>query len=165
MRKRQEQTDKNNYELKDIINEISECSDIPQDLLQKLKLLVCSEYSIQTCDQCNSIFRCGRSKAGQAFQNVLDILDNLSVSYELLFEENDLDIKVRYNDKEYQCEIVLNESAEKPVKGIRVKKEQRECWAVLDGEYGILYYYMKTGRLEFYSVGEKIELLVCLKEF
>ncbi len=46
----------------------------------------------------------------------------------------------------------------------QVKKEQRECWLAEGGEHGILYYYMKTGRLEFYSVGEENRLLVCLKD-
>ena len=163
MREKQEQANKDDYELKKLINEISDGSDVPKYLLRKLRALICNNYSIHMNDQQDSAFRCGHSKAGQAFQEVLDILDSLSVSYELLFAENDFDILVQYNGKEYLCEIVLNDSAEIPVRNIRVKKEQRESWLSEDGEHGIMYYYMKTGRLEFFSVGEENKLLACLK--
>lgn len=165
MRERQEKADKDNYELEKIINEISNGLDLPKDLLQRLKVLVHNNYLIQTNNQQDVAFRCGHSKAGQAFQDVMDILDNLSVPYELLFAENDFDIKVQYNNKEYLCEIVLNDNAEIPVRNIRVKKEQRESWLAEDGEHGVMYYYMKLGRLEFYSVSEENVLLECLKSF
>lgn len=163
MREKQDRANKDDYELEKLMKEISDDSDVPQYLLLKLKALICNNYSIHRNNQQDSAFRCGHSKAGQAFQEVLDILDNLSVSYKLLFAENDIDIKVQYNGREYLCEIVLNDNAEKPVRNIHVKKEQRESWLAEDGEHGIMYYYMKTGRLEFYSVGEENVLLACLK--
>lgn len=163
MREKQDRANKDDYELEKLMKEISDDSDVPQYLLLKLRALICNNYSIHRNNQQDSAFRCGHSKAGQAFQEVLDILDNLSVSYTLLFAENDIDIKVQYNGKEYLCEIVLNDSTEKPVRDIHVKKEQRESWLAEDGEHGIMYYYMKTGRLEFYSVGAENVLLACLK--
>lgn len=163
MREGQEQAQKADYELEKLINEIMNGSDIPKELLQKIIALVRNNYMLQINNQQDSAFRCGHSKAGQAFLEVLDILDNLSVSYELLFAENDFDIKIQYNGKEYLCEIVLNDSAEIPVRNIRVKKEQRESWLSEGGEHGIVYYYMRTGRLELYSVGEENKLLACLK--
>ena len=105
----------------------------------------------------------GPPEGGQAVQEVLDILDNLSVPYELLFEENDVDIKIQYNNEDYLCEIVLNDSAEIPVRNIRMKKGQRESWLAENENHGVMYYYMKTGRLEFYGVNEENELLACLK--
>lgn len=164
MREKQEQARRDDDELEQLVGEISNSSDVPEALLQKLRALVSNNYSIELDNQKADVFRCGHSKAGQAFREVLDILDNLSVPYKLLFSENDLDIKVQYCGKEYLCEIVLNDNAEMPVRNIRVKKEQRECWLAEGGEHGILYYYMKTGRLEFYSVGEENGLLVCLKD-
>lgn len=163
MRERQERADKDNYELNGLINEISDYPGIPSDLLQKLKL-VCTNYLIQMNNPQDSDFKCGRSKAGEAFKEVLDILNTLSISHELIFAENDLDVRIRYNDTEYLCEIVLNDKAEKPVRNIRMKKEQRESWADIDGKYGVLYYYLKTGRLELYDIDEENKLLVCLKE-
>lgn len=163
MREKQEQANEDDHELEKLINEISDGSDVPKYLLHKLRALIYNNYSIHPNDQQDAAFRCGHSKAGQAFQEVLDILDKLSVSYELLFAENDFDIKVQYNGKEYLCEIVLNDNAEIPIRNIRVKKEQRESWVSEDGEHGIMYYYMRTGRLEFYSVGEENKLLACLK--
>ena len=164
MRESQERADKAYYELNELINEISDYPNVPSDLLQKLKKMVCSNYLILMNDQQDSAFKCGRSKAGRAFREVLDILDNLSISYELLFAENDIDIKIQYDDKEYLCEIVLNDKAENHIRNIRIKKEQRESWAVVDGKYGVLYYYMKTGRLEFYGVDEENGLLACLQD-
>lgn len=163
MRERQEQARRNDHELERLINEISTGSNVPDDLLQRLRALVCDNYSIQTGNQQDRVFRCGSSKAGRAFQEVLDILENLSVPYELLFAENDIDIRVQYNNKDYLCEIVLNESAEIPVNNIHVKKEQREGWMAETGAHGIMYYYMRSGRLEFYSVGKENRLLACLK--
>lgn len=163
MREKQEQADIDDYELETLINEISNRADVPEDLLQKLRVLVCNNYSIQMNDQQNPAFRCGHSKAGHAVQKVLGILENLAVPYELLFEENNFDIKVQFDNKDYLCEVVLNANAEIPVRSIHVKKEQRESWLTEDGEHGIMYYYMKTGRLEFYSVGETNKFLACLE--
>lgn len=164
MRERQEQDDEVNNELKKFLNEISKRTDIPDDLIQKFKLLLCKNFLFQTNDQQNFVFRCGHSRAGQAFRDVLDILEKRSVPHELLFADKDADIKIQYNGKEYLCEIVLNDKAEKPVRCIHVKKVQRESWTAAGGNYGILYYYMKTGRLEFYSVDGKNELLACLED-
>lgn len=163
MRERQEQADEDDRELEGLINEISNNADVPKDLLQKLKKLVYNNYSIRMNNWQDSVFRCGHSKAGQAFQEVLDILDDLSVPHELLFAENDFDIKVEYNGKEYLCEIVLNDSTRTPVRNIRMRKEQKESWLAENGNHGVMYYYMKTGRLEFYSVSEENRLLACLK--
>jgi len=164
MRERQEQDDQCNNELKKLINEISDLTDMPDDLKQKVKRLVCNNFLFQTNDQQDSTFRCGHSRAGQAFQEVLYILERWSVPHELLFSDEDIDIKIQYNDKEYLCEIVLNDKAQKPVKCIHIKSEQRESWTAENGNYGVLYYYMRTGRLEFYRVDENNELLVCLKD-
>lgn len=163
MREKQEQAGIDDDELEGLIDEISNRSDVPKDLLRKLRTLVCNNYSIKRNNQQDSDFRCGHSKAGQAVQEVLDILDNLSVPYELLFEENDVDIKIQYNNEDYLCEIVLNDSAEIPVRNIRMKKGQRESWLAENENHGVMYYYIKTGRLEFYGVNEENELLACLK--
>ncbi|MCM1193675.1 MAG: hypothetical protein NC123_17770 [Butyrivibrio sp.] len=146
-----------------LINEISDKYAVSEDLLQRLRKLVSSNYLMQSDNPQNTAFRCGCSKAGRAFQEVLGILNELSVSYELLFAEKDFDLKMRYNDRDYLCEIVLNDSAERPVRNIRMNAEQRECWLAENGEHGILYYYLKTGRLEFYSIGEENELLACFR--
>lgn len=164
MRERQEQADKDNNELKKLINEISSLTDMPDELLQKFKLLVRNSFLLPINEQQDSAFRCGHSKAGQAFQDVLEILEKQSVPHELLFVDKDIDIKIQYEGKEYLCEIVLNDSAEKPVRCIHMKREQRESWTAAGGNYGVLYYYIKTGRLEFYSVDEENELLACLKD-
>jgi len=165
MRERQELDDQCNNELKKLINEIANLTDVPDDLMKKIKLLERNHFLFQTNNQQDSAFRCGHSRAGQAFQDVLDILEKQYVPYELLFSDKDIDIKIQYNGKEYLCEIMLNDKAEKPVKCIRMNREQRESWTVETGNYGVLYYYMKTGRLEFYSVGKDNELLVCFKEY
>lgn len=163
MREKQEQASMDDCELEGLINEISNRTNIPKGLLQKLRALVHDNSLIQKNNQQNSDFRCGHSKAGRAVQEVLDILNHLFIPYELLFGENDIDVKVQYNNKDYLCEIVLNDSAEIPVRNIRVKKEKRESWLAEDRNHGIIYYYMKTGRLEFYSISEENVLLACLK--
>ncbi len=43
---------------------------------------------------------------------------------------------------------------------MREKQEQARNWQ----RHRLLYYYMKTGRLEFYSAGEENRLLVCQKD-
>lgn len=62
-----------------------------------------------------------------------------------------------------QIQGISDSWAEKPVGWIHMKKEQREWWAAKEGNHGVLYYYMKTGRLEFFSVADKIDLPVCLR--
>ncbi|MCH5249133.1 MAG: HNH endonuclease [Lachnospiraceae bacterium] len=164
MRKAQEQSDKNDEELKKLLNLISDCSDIPGELLHKLNTLVSNNFLVQADSYQTPSFKCGRSKAGQAFQEVLAILDELEISYELLFAEDDLDIKIQYNDKEYLCEIVLNDTAEKTVRNMRLKKEQIEKWETMIGNFGFLYYYIKTGKLDLYIIGEEDVDPVCLEE-
>jgi hypothetical protein len=39
-----------------------------------------------------------------------------------------------------------------PVKRISLQQKKIECWIKENGNYGILYYYMKTGRLDFYQL-------------
>lgn len=163
MRKNQEQANKVDHELERLINEISAFSEVSSNLLQKLRTLVSNNYSISLTNSLDSAFRCGHSKAGQAFEEVLDILDGLSVPYELLFAENDIDLKIRYKNIDYLCEIVLSDSTEVSVRSIRVNREQRATWLAEGGKHGILYYFMKTGRLDFYSVSQENELLACLK--
>lgn len=164
MRERQERDDEINNELEKILKQISKCTDIPNNLIQKFMLLMCNNFLFQANNQQDSVFRCGHSRAGQAFQDVLDILEKRSVPHELLFADKDIDVKIQYNGKEYLCGIVLNDKAEKSVKCIHMKKEQKENWTAAGGTYGILYYYMKIGRLEFYSVDEENKLLACLKD-
>lgn len=164
MREKQEQADRDDHELDKLVDEISKESDVPAKLLQSLKELIGRNYLIQVNHQQDPVFRCGHSKAGQAFQEVLDILDSQSVTYELLFAEKDLDIKIQYDGKTYLCEIVLNDSVKEQVKNIRVKTAKRESWLAEGGEHGILYYYLAIGRLEFYKIDRDNELLVCLKE-
>lgn len=163
MRERQEQADKDNRELETLLDEISKMTDLPEALLEKLREHARKYYMVQINPQ-DPAFRCGCSRAGLAFRKVLDILKNASVPCELLFAENDFDIKIQYQGKEYLCEVVLNDSAEAQVRNIRVKKEQRESWLSEEGEHGILYYYLKTESLEFYRVSEETELLGCFRQ-
>ena len=130
----------------------------------KLELFIKGNGTGQSDNWHDPALRCGNSKAGQAFQEVLAILDDLEITYTLLFEEDDLDIRIQYHGKECLCEIVLNENAEKPVEGIRIKKGQLERWSELNADTGILYYYMRLGRLELYCLKEENRFLTCLRE-
>lgn len=150
MRKEQEQSAQNNKELTEIVESICDNKTIPEELLKRLKVFVNREYLTDKEQQENEAFRCGHTKAGMAFQTVLSILTGLNIPYELLYAENDIDIKLNYNERKYLCEIVLNENSMEPIKGIRIRKEQRKAWNELENGWGVLYYYLKTGRLEFY---------------
>lgn len=162
MREKQEQSDKDNEEIKQVLDVLSDNANIPEDLLHRLSAIVQGDYLIQANNQKNIAFRCGRSKAGEAFQKVLKILDRLSISYDLLFGENDIDIRIQYSAKEYLCEIILNDKAEKAVSHIRPVKEKIESWTSKAGNYGILYYYIRTERLDFYCIGSEKMSRACL---
>lgn len=164
MREKQEQSDKDDEAIKQVLDEISDYSSVPEDLLHRLLILMQGSSLSQTNNQKALAFRCGRSKAGEAFREVLTLLDELSMSYELLFAEHDLDIRLEYLDKAYLCEIVLNDKAEKPVSYIRPNKEKIESWTTKEGNYGILYYYIRTGKLDFYCVDREKISSVCLKD-
>ncbi len=164
MREKQEQLDKDDEEIKQLLGVISDYADVPEELLHRLTALMRNISSPQLIDQENISFRCGRSKAGEAFQKVMCILDELAITYELLFAENDLDIRIRYLDREYLCEIVLNDKAERPISHLRPNVGKIESWTEKAGNYGILYYYVKTGRLDFYCIGEDKISVVCLKD-
>ena len=164
LRRRQEQADQDSRELENVLHELSGRLEIPDELRERLEWFAGGNSPKQSDYFSDPVLRCGSSKAGQAFQEVLMILDSLAITYTLLFEEDDLDILIQYQGKEYRCEIVLNEKAVKQAEGIRVKKEQRECWSELTCDVGILYYYMRLGRLEFYEVGAETVLQTCLKK-
>ena len=164
LRRRQEQADQDSRELENVLHELSGRLEIPDELRERLERFAGGNSPKQSDYFSDPVLRCVSSKAGQAFQEVLMILDSLAITYTLLFEEDDLDILIQYQGKEYRCEIVLNEKAVKQAEGIRVKKEQRECWSELTCDVGILYYYMRLGRLEFYEVGAETVLQTCLKK-
>ena len=100
----------------------------------------------------NIEFRCGKSKAGYAFQDVLAILKQKKLKAELLFEEYEMDISLQYHGELYYCEIKLNETNAEQVAYVRVSEEQKEKWKESGRKCGILYYYIKTGRLDFYRM-------------
>jgi hypothetical protein len=140
---------------KRLIAELEERGDIPGEILSKLEVLLRDKIGAQR-DYLQSIeFRCGKSKAGYAFQNVVNNLAKAHIPYELIFEENDLDIAIQYQGSWYLCEIVLNKEKTNPVTNIHLQKEKIENWIKKEEKFGILYYYIKTGRLDFYQMEEE----------
>ncbi len=164
LRRKQEQADSGNRELRNLLQEITDLVDIPDVLLQRLEELLRRNYLISMDQEQTVSYKCGRSRAGEAFQEVIRILNSLSVTNELLFAANDLDIKIQYRGCKYLCEIRLNCDAEKPVKEVRMEGEQLASWRAAEGHYGVLYYYMKTGRLEFHVLSGEAGECICLKE-
>jgi hypothetical protein len=162
LREYQEEEACSDNELKAIIAELEERGDIPGEILSKLGVLLRDKIGEQR-DYLQSIeFRCGKSKAGYAFQNVVNNLAKAHIPYELIFEENDLDIAIQYQGSRYLCEIVLNNEKTNPVTNIHPQKEKIENWIKKEGKFGILYYYIKTGRLDFYQMGgEKKDFIFC----
>lgn len=164
MRKQQEQSRKNEEEIKRMVDRLSRIPEFPENLGKRLQALLQDCFSLLTPDQMDDAYRCGKSKAGLAFQKVLFILQELAIPYELLFDEDDLDIKIQYGEREYICEIILNDVADSPVRKPRMKREQREKWKEKLINGGILYFYLKIERLELYDMDDENGHVICLKE-
>ena len=146
LREKREEADGSETELKSTIDQM----DLPVEFREKVMNFLKHRYNMNLYE--NLQFRCGNSKAGEAFQKVITILEEEEIPVELLFDEYDIDVSIQYHGEKYYCEIKLNDSNTEQIKYIRMSDAQKEKWIESGKKCGVLYYYQKTGRLDFYQL-------------
>ena len=94
------------------------------------------------------------------FEKVEKYLNDRGIENSLVFEEYNMDIKMKFNGITYYCELLIDNSLEE-------KKEYRKKLSVeklitwfekLGSNFGVLFYYTRINRLYFYPISGNIFL-------
>ena len=101
-------------------------------------------------DERSDEFRCGTSKAGEDVYRVLEKLKERDIKYELLFADDDLDVRVEYCGNIYDCEIRVTDHAGTEKRGPIVKREKKKAWLKTGNVCGVLYYYKEQDIMDLY---------------
>lgn len=146
MRKKQSELHKDDEDIEICLNVLKERS-IPEEIINKLSAKLKNEEANKEIQDQEEI-KCGVSFAGECFKQVLDILKRNKWDYELILDEYEKDVKIQFENSEYQCEIVINKKSDKPVSTMRINSDRVDWLQDNKDLFGELYYYSKIGRLE-----------------
>lgn len=91
-------------------------------------------------------FRCGYSKAGEQLLRVLHKFQEIGVWYELIFADDDLDIKLEFEGNIYYCEITTSKSIKSQGRKPIISKEKQLAWLETGKRCCVLCYYEGTDR-------------------
>ena len=94
----------------------------------------------------------------EMFEKAEEYLNNKGIENSLVFEEYNMDIKIKFNDSTYYCELVLDNSANENTEYRKnISLEKLTTWfEKLNYNFGILFYYPKINRMYFYPISDKI---------
>ena len=94
------------------------------------------------------------------FEEVEEYLNDKDIENILVFEEYNMDIKMKFNDSTYYCELVLDNSVEEKAEYRKnISVEKLTTWfEKLNCNFGILFYYPRINRMYFYPVSNEMEL-------
>lgn len=93
------------------------------------------------------------------FEKVSKYLNNRGIKNSIIFEEYNIDFKLKYKNKSYYCELITDKefnSSEKKIKYI--DKEKLEVWfeKLTYDNWGIIYYYSTVDKLYLFSISDNI---------
>lgn len=96
----------------------------------------------------------------EMFEKAEEYLNNKDIENSLVFEEYNMDLKIKINDSTYYCELLIDNSAEEKTEYRKnLSIEKLTTWfEKLKSNFGILFYYPKINRMYFYPVSNKIAL-------
>lgn len=96
----------------------------------------------------------------EMFEKAEEYLNDKGIENRLVFEEYNMDIKMKFNDSTYYCELVLDNSVEEKAEYRKnISVEKLTTWfEKLNCNFGILFYYPRINRMYFYPVSNEMEL-------
>lgn len=144
-------------------NNIREIDVLIDEILHKLdnkKELINLEQLIKQLDQ----LRLSKKKelsnlsSDENFELVEKYLTLRGIKNSIVFEEYNMDIKIKREEVSYYCELVIDESDnDNEVKVKFLDTEKLKIWFTkLRYQFGMLYYYSKLDKLYFYPISELI---------
>lgn len=97
----------------------------------------------------------------EMFEKAEEYLTEKGIENSSVFEEYNMDIKLKINSSTYYCELIVDNSEEEKeeyrknlsVEKLRVWSEKLKC------NFGVLFYYPKINRMYFYAVSDNMNLL------
>lgn len=94
------------------------------------------------------------------FEKVEKYLNDRGIENSLVFEEYNMDIKMKFNGITYYCELLIDDSIEeKKEYRKRISVEKLFTWfEKLGSNFGVLFYYTRINRLYFYPISDNIFL-------
>lgn len=94
----------------------------------------------------------------EQFESVENYLTSRNVKNDAVFEEYNMDIKIKIDEVSYYCELVVdNSDTDNEVKQKFLDTEKLTIWfEKLIYQFGILYYYPKLDKLYFYPISNLI---------
>lgn len=121
---------------------------------QKIETLLCQDIK----DGCSDEFRCGQSEAGQDILQLLSELRGKEIPYQLLFNDDDLDIRIDFQGSTYDCEIKIHHSERGVNRKPYICDEKKREWVKTGNKCGILCYYAEKELLKLYVVHRDMSL-------
>ena len=94
----------------------------------------------------------------EKFESVEDYLTLRDIKNSVVFEEYNMDIKIKIEEVSYYCELIVdNSGTDNEVKLKFLDTEKLTIWfEKLRYQFGILYYYSKLDKLYFYPISKLI---------
>lgn len=95
----------------------------------------------------------------EMFEKAEEYLNDKGIENSLVFEEYNMDFKMKFNGSTYYCELLVDNSLEEKTeyrKNISVEKLTR--FEKLNSNFGILFYYPRINRMYFYPVSNNMTL-------
>jgi len=96
----------------------------------------------------------------ELFENAEKYLNLRGIKNSIVFEEYNMDIKIKINEATYYCELIVDNSSdsrEEYRKNLNIEKTH--CWfEKLNVNFGVLYYYPNINRMFFYPISGVLTL-------
>ena len=89
-----------------------------------------------------------------------EYLNDKGIENSLVFEEYNMDFKMKFNGSTYYCELLVDNSLEEKTEYRKnISVEKLTTWfEKLNSNFGILFYYPRINRMYFYPVSNNMTL-------
>lgn len=96
----------------------------------------------------------------EMFEKAEEYLNDKRIENSLVFEEYNMDFKMKFNGSTYYCELLVDNSLEEKTEYRKnISVEKLTTWfEKLNSNFGILFYYPRINRMYFYPVSNNMTL-------
>ena len=102
----------------------------------------------------------GKLSKDEMFEKAEEYLNDKGIENSLVFEEYNMDFKMKFNGSTYYCELLVDNSLEEKTEYRKnISVEKLTTWfEKLNSNFGILFYYPRINRMYFYPVSNNMTL-------
>lgn len=100
----------------------------------------------------------GKLPKDEMFEKAEEYLNDKGIENSLVFEEYNMDFKMKFNGSTYYCELLVDNSLEEKTEYRKnISVEKLTTWfEKLNSNFGILFYYPRINRMYFYPVPDTV---------